>query len=95
MRSVCPGPLLTFSWLRCALADREEMFTVTRDMEVEVGSQAVISWVDMPGSVTEEEETEFGCEAAGGYPAPVIEITGPASLRLGREERVQGTESRS
>ena len=78
--------------VRCALADREEMFTVTRDMEVEVGSPAVISWVDLPGSLTEEEETEFGCEAVGGYPAPVIEITGPASLRRGREETVQGNE---
>ena len=77
--------------VRCALADREEMFTVTRDLDIQVGTQAVLSWVDLPTSVTEDEQTEFGCEARGGHPPPLIEITGPASLRRGTEETLPGT----
>ena len=78
--------------VRCVLADREEIATVSRSMEVEVGTAAVLSWVELPASVTENEETEIICSAVGGYPAPVLEISGPGSLRRGSEETGSGSE---
>ena len=72
---------------RCVLADREELVTVSRTIDVNVGIAALVSWVDIGRivSVEAESEVEFACLAEGGYPEPVIEIVGPDNMRLGRQ----------
>ena len=75
---------------RCALAEREDMVTVPRSLKVEVGTPAVLSWVDLPASITEDEEAEFGCQAVGGYPPPRLEVTGLGNLRSGSQESAGG-----
>ena len=66
------------------------MLTVPRTLTVEVGTPAVLSWLDLPASVTEGEEAEFGCQAVGGYPPPRLEVTGLANLRSGSLETTGG-----
>ena len=75
---------------RCALAEREDMVTVPRSLTVEVATPALLTWVDLPASVTEDEEAEFGCQAVGGYPRPSLEVTGPGSLRSGSQQSAGG-----
>ena len=74
---------------RCVLADREDIVTVSRNIDVTVGVAALVSWVDIGRSVSVEAESEiqFACLAAGGFPEPTIEIIGPDNLRLGRQVR--------
>ena len=87
------GPMRAFLLYlsgRCALAEREDMVTVPRSLTVEVGTPTVLTWVDLPASVTEQEEAEFGCQAVGGYPRPSLEVTGPGSLRSGSQQSAGG-----
>ena len=71
---------------RCVLADRKDIVTVSRTIDVLVGVAAVVSWVDIDRTVPVEADAElqFACLAEGGYPEPSIEISGPDNLDLGR-----------
>ena len=71
---------------RCVLADREDIVTVARNIDISVGVAAVVSWVDVERTVSVEadKEIELACLAEGGFPEPSIEIAGPENMRLGR-----------
>ena len=71
---------------RCVLADREDIVTVARTIDVSVGVAAIVSWVDIGRTVSVDADTEveFACLAEGGFPEPSIEIIGPDNVRLGR-----------
>jgi len=71
---------------RCVLADREDIVTVARNIDISVGVAAVVSWVDVERTVSVEadKEIELACLAEGGFPEPSIEIVGPDNIRIGR-----------
>ena len=77
---------------RCVLADREDIVTVARSIDVTVGVAALVSWVDIGSSIPVEADSEiqFACLAEGGFPEPSIEIIGPDNVRLGRLVRTTG-----
>ena len=87
-------PIVTLTG-RCALAEREDMVTVPRSLTVEVGTPAVLTWLDLPASVTEDEEAEFGCQAVGGHPRPRVEVTGLANLRRASQQSSGGRAGKS
>ena len=78
---------------KCVLADREEITTVSRSMDIDVGMAAVVAWQVGGGggrqaqevAVVEGEQVELECLATGGYPEPRMEFQGVEGLWPGRQ----------
>ena len=72
---------------RCVLVDSEQFTSVSRVTELEVGAEAIVSWVGVGSrlNLEEEENMELECESIGGYPEPVITMEGSDNLDIGRQ----------
>ena len=65
----------------------DELNKASQNLVLAVGRPAVVGWVNVAGSVdvNEGDSHEWTCEALGGYPEPVITITGVDGITTGRQ----------